>query len=140
MDDALKPASIEGHTDQIVGRPRKGLPPSSMKRRGRCFTFESAFVRFISRTSMNHQRTIFMLVSAAFVAQAGANTVDHSGNHCLKLLAPVPRAECEEKRRAPQSAWEKEQQAKKKASDDTQSKKSSLCFERKSTGELVCPN
>ncbi len=74
-------------------------------------------------------------------AYAGENALSRAEHSCLKSPTPETRAICESKKKETMAAFEKEEKAKKQAADaDGQKKKNDLCFTRKATGEVVCPN
>ena len=83
---------------------------------------------------------LLLLVPLAFAA-AGENALSRAEQSCLKYPTPEARASCESKKKETMAAFEKEEKAKKQAADaDGQKKKNELCFTRKATGEVVCPN
>mgnify|MGYP003528234338 CR=1 FL=1 len=101
-------------------------------------------------TAMKLQRpTIFFLSTAMPLAHAADGVLLRawdSWEYCAKFPTPETRADCESKRKESMSAFDKEQRAKQKAEKAADSLgndskgKDGLCFTRKSTGEVVCPN
>ena len=74
-------------------------------------------------------------------AYAGENALSRVEQSCLKYPTPEARANCESKKKETMAAFEKEEKAKKQATNtDSTKKKNDLCFTRKATGEVVCPN
>jgi hypothetical protein len=70
---------------------------------------------------------------------AGENALFRAQSSCLKVPPSDERIACIKKENETASAFEKEyRQTQGKESGDT--KKKDLCFTRKATGEVVCPN
>ena len=85
--------------------------------------------------------TPFLLLIPMAFATAGENALSRVEQSCLKYPTPEARANCEGKKKETMAAFEKEEKAKKQAADaDGTKKKNDLCFTRKTTGEVVCPN
>ncbi len=85
--------------------------------------------------------TPLLLLIPMALAVAGENALSRVEQSCLKYPTPEARANCESKKKETMAAFEKEEKAKKQAADaDSPKKKNDLCFTRKATGELVCPN
>lgn len=83
---------------------------------------------------------ILLLVPMA-AAYAGENALARIEQSCNKYPTPETRADCEKKNKETMAAFDKEEKAKQKATDaGGQKKKNDLCFTRKATGEVVCPN
>ncbi len=82
---------------------------------------------------------ILLLIPMAF-ACAGENALSRAEQSCIKYPTPDARAECEKKHKETMAAFEKEKKAEKKAAETGGQKKNDLCFTRKATGEVVCPN
>lgn len=83
---------------------------------------------------------LLLLIPMA-LAGAGENALSRVEQSCLKYPTPEARANCESQRKETMAAFDKEEKAKKQAADaDSPKKKSDLCFTRKATGEVVCPN
>jgi len=79
-------------------------------------------------------------LSTAF---AGENALFRIDNSCLKLPPSEARTECMKKEREVAAAFEKERKkedAAAKGQDGERPKKNDLCFTRRDTGEVVCPN
>lgn len=85
--------------------------------------------------------TILLLIPMAF-AHAGENALSRVEHSCTKYPTPDARTECEKKKKEVMAAFDKEEKAGKKAAElaGNQEKKNGLCFTRKATGEVVCPN
>lgn len=83
---------------------------------------------------------LLLLIPMAF-AYAGENALARIEQSCNKYPTPEARAECEKKKKEVMAAFDKEKKAEKKAAQGSGSqKKNELCFTRKATGEVVCPN
>lgn len=79
-------------------------------------------------------------MSTAF---AGENALFRIDNSCLKLPPSDARTECMKKEREAAAEFSKErkkEEAASKRQDGEHPKKNDLCFTRKETGEVVCPN
>lgn len=77
------------------------------------------------------------------IAFAGENALFKAENSCLKYPPSDARTECMRKDREGAAAFEKARQREEAAAKSAESgrpKKNDLCFTRKATGELVCPN
>lgn len=77
------------------------------------------------------------------IALAGENALFKAENSCLKFPPSDARAECMKKEREAVAAFEQQRQrenAASKSADSDRPKKNDLCFTRKATGEVVCPN
>lgn len=91
-------------------------------------------------------KTPWLLVALMLCAVGGAsaeNILFRSEHSCLKYPTPQARAECQQKEKQEQAVLERERQRQEKnaaRSDAGSAKKNELCFTRKSTGEVVCPN
>jgi hypothetical protein len=59
--------------------------------------------------------------------------------HCHTSRTPDARAECEQRRKQVEEAYRRERQ-RKRIDEARAAKKGTLCFTRKATQELVCPN
>jgi hypothetical protein len=59
--------------------------------------------------------------------------------HCHTSRTPQARAECEQRRQDLERAYRRERQQK-RLDDARAAKNSTLCFTRKATQEVVCPN
>jgi len=71
------------------------------------------------------------------------NALARTQEICVRYPTPQARAECKQKEKATDAALAREQerrQADKAAAGSGTPKKNDLCFTRKSTGEVVCPN
>jgi hypothetical protein len=83
---------------------------------------------------------LLLLIPMVF-ANAGENALSRAEHSCLKSPTPETRAICESQKKETMAAFEKEEKAKQRAAGaDGQKKKNDLCFTRKATGEVVCPN
>jgi hypothetical protein len=74
---------------------------------------------------------------------AGENALFKAENSCLKYPPSDARADCMKKEREAAAAFEKQRKLEMDASKSAESDrptKNDLCFTRKATGELVCPN
>ena len=90
---------------------------------------------------MKTQRiTPLLLLIPMALACAGENALSRAEHSCTKYPTPDARAECEKKNREVMAVFEQEKKAEKKASETGGPKKNDLCFTRKATGEVVCPN
>lgn len=94
---------------------------------------------------MQHRHLVARLMSTvALCACSTASVLGRAEQSCLKYPTPTARAECEARVKADNAAFLKESQKNAEApSADAKGevpKKSGLCFKRKSTGEVVCPN
>lgn len=88
-----------------------------------------------------HRLTPLLLLIPLAFAAAGENALSRAEHSCLKSPTPETRANCENNKKETMAAFEKEEKAKKQAAGaDGQKKKNELCFTRKATGEVVCPN
>ena len=77
------------------------------------------------------------------IAFAGENALFKAENSCLKYPPSDARTECMRNEREAAAAFEKKLQREETASKSAENgrpKKNDLCFTRKATGELVCPN
>jgi len=91
---------------------------------------------------------ITLAVCITFNAYAGNSPLDaltRAQEICVKYPTPQARAECNAKQKATDAALARQQdqerrQAGQTAPGSTTPKKNDLCFTRKSTGEVVCPN
>ena len=83
---------------------------------------------------------LLLPVSTAF---AGENALFRIDNSCLKLPPSEARTECMKKERETAAAFEKERNKEEAASrrpEGERPKKNDLCFTRRDSGEVVCPN
>jgi hypothetical protein len=74
---------------------------------------------------------------------AGENALFRAEYSCLKLPPSDARTECMKKEREAAAEFEKErkkEEAAFKRQDGERPKKNDLCFTRRDTGEVVCPN
>ena len=86
---------------------------------------------------------IALALCAAFNAHAGSsplNALARAEQVCVKYPTPQARAECKQKEKETDAALARESQRADKAADGSAKKKNELCFTRKATGEVVCPN
>lgn len=90
--------------------------------------------------------TPFILCMSMPLAHAADGVLFRAEHSCAKFPTPEARADCENKRKETMTAFDKEQRAKQKAEkaadglgNDSKGK-NELCFTRKATGEVVCPN
>lgn len=97
---------------------------------------------------MTYSRALVTLaLCAAFHAHAGdspLNALARTQEVCVKYPTPQARAECVQKQKQTDSALARERAQAEKADQPSLGgsapKKNDLCFTRKSTGEVVCPN
>lgn len=89
-----------------------------------------------------HRLTPLLLLIPMALAYAGENALARIEDSCNKNPTPESRAECEKKKKEVMTAFDKEEKAqqKKAAQAGGDPKKDGLCFTRKATGEVVCPN
>ncbi len=87
-----------------------------------------------------HKLAPLLLLTAAACVYAGENAMARIEQSCVKYPTPDARAECEKRQKETMAAFEKDQKAKKKAAEGEGKKANDLCFTRKATGEVVCPN
>lgn len=89
---------------------------------------------------------IALALCAAFQAHAGdspLNALARTEEVCVKYPTPQARAECQQRHKATDAALAREQERQRTdqaATGHANPKKNDLCFTRKSTGEVVCPN
>ena len=77
------------------------------------------------------------------IAFAGENALFKVSNSCLKYPPSDARTECMKAEREAAVAFEKRRQREEsvsKSAESTRGEQNDLCFTRKITGELVCPN
>ena len=84
---------------------------------------------------------VLLLLSITF-ANAGENALSRIEQSCIKYPTPEARADCEKSKKESMTAFENLKKAAEKTSAEggEQKKKNDLCFSRKATGEVVCPN
>ncbi len=82
----------------------------------------------------------FLLLFPAALACAGGNALFRVEQSCVKVPTPEARADCERRQKEAMAAFEKEKKVKQKAAEAGGQKKNELCFTRKTSGEVVCPN
>lgn len=71
------------------------------------------------------------------------NALSRIEQSCAKLPSPQAQAECRQKQAAALAAFEREHKKNEPGIDfkkEGAAKKNELCFTRKATGELTCPN
>jgi hypothetical protein len=86
---------------------------------------------------------VMFLLLPLTAAVAGENALWRVEQSCIKYATPESRAECERDQKATMAAFDKEKKSKEKKAKETGEpgkKKNDLCFTRKATGEVVCPN
>lgn len=86
--------------------------------------------------------THLLLLLPITFANAGENALSRIEQSCVKYPTPEARADCEKSKKESMAAFETQKKAAEKASTDVgePKKKNDLCFTRKATGEVVCPN
>lgn len=89
---------------------------------------------------IRHLTPLLLLIPMA-LAHAGVSGSSRMEQSCNNYPTPDARAECEKKNREVMTAFDKEKKAEKKdAKGGSPKKKNDMCFTRKATGEVVCPN
>ena len=84
-----------------------------------------------------------LALCTAFNAHAGDTPLKafaRAERDCNKYPTPQARTECTQKEKETDAALARESRQADKAADGSNKKKNDLCFTRKSTGEVVCPN